>query len=120
MLRGGVGREGRNRIDGGVLRSGRRTLSRNCLAARSGGVRHCDVRHSGVVRCFGRVFGNGGTVERDRGAGPARNGPPDGGFRAGSRVATVAALVGDRQWGWSRHDGSEPPRLDIGGDQQRL
>ncbi len=80
----------------------------------------CDGRHSGLVRCFDRVFGNEGTVERDRGADPARNGPRGGGFRAGSRVGTVAGPAGDRQSRRSRRDGPEPPRLDIEGDQQRL
>ena len=179
MLRGGVGREGRNRIEGGgVLRSGRGTLGDRGTAlpwwnnpgfltlinhgaevgggtiremtlgfspvnvgdikrlATSGNVvegegsgdqvaqaenlGRGDARHSGLVRCFGRVFGNEGAVERDRGADPARNGPTGGGFGARSRVATVAGSARERQWRRSRRDGSEPPRLDFGGDQQRL
>ena len=71
-----------------------------------------DARHSRLVRCLGRAFGNQGTVERDRGTDPARNGPPGSGFGAGCRVGTAAgsAGLGGRR---SRRDESEPPRLDF-------
>ena len=70
-----------------------------------------DGRHGGLVRYLARVFGNQGTVERDRVADPARNWAPGRGFPAGSRVGS--AQTGG--WRRSRRDDSEPPRLDRAG-----
>ena len=96
---------------------------RRCFArgdGPGGRFRGRDARHSGLVRCLGRVFGNQGTVERDGAEDTARKVPRGGGFRIGSGLGTVAARPGKRGWRRSRRDESDPPRLDREADQQRL
>ena len=76
-LGGTDGGDRRGCVSAEQVRGGRRVVAdggSGCdLAARAGDLGRCEVRHSGLVRYFGRVFENQGTVERDREADPARS-----------------------------------------------
>ena len=69
--------------------------------------------YSGLVRYFGRIFGNEATVRRVSGADPARSGPPAGGFRArsGVRPRRVARIPAPGHYGELSQEVSGAPGL---------